>query len=347
VLVTGAGGFVGGHVARSLAEAGHPVRALARRPPEVRAGDPPMDWRLGDLRDRDFLAAAVAGVRGVIHCAGWVSLGPDPRGDARVLNVEATRTLLELAEAAGAERFVFTSTLHTLAAGSPDAPADEDAPWNLHRVDSPYARTKREAERLVLDRDGSPTARLVLCPGMVLGPRDPKPTSTAVVLAMARRRLALVPPGGIPIVDARVLARAHRAALTCGEPGRRYAVAGPYLGYPDLARLVGRLTGRPRWVVELPRGAEGPLSASLALARAVAPPLRQLASPAVLAGAFLPLHVSGSRADLAFSLRHPAPEVTLADTLDDAPRPGRSRSQGTTWPTVRRDRTGPAHGSGV
>src|SRR5205807_67179 len=50
VLVTGAGGFVGGHVARALAAAGYAVRGLSRRPPRVEPGDPPIDWRLGDLR---------------------------------------------------------------------------------------------------------------------------------------------------------------------------------------------------------------------------------------------------------------------------------------------------------
>lgn len=324
VLVTGAGGFVGGHVARELARAGHPVRGLVRRGPWVERGDPPIGWRTGDLRDQAFLREAVSGVRAVVHSAGWVSLGPDRSGEARAVNIEATRVLLDEAEAAGVERFVYTSTLHTLAAGTAEHPADENSTWNLGRVDSPYARTKGEAERLVLDRSGARMTCLALCPGMVLGPRDRSPTSTAVLLAMARHPLVVVPGGGIPIIDARVLAFAHREAISRGEPGRRYAVVGPYLGYAELARIVGRLAGRPRRVVDLPDAAETPLAGAVALARLLVPPLRRLVPSALVAGAFLRLHVRGDRADAAFGLVHPSPESTIFETLVDAARSGRA-----------------------
>ena len=56
VLVTGAGGFVGGHVARHLASAGHFVRAVARRPVVAEAGDPSIEWVVGDLMDADVQA---------------------------------------------------------------------------------------------------------------------------------------------------------------------------------------------------------------------------------------------------------------------------------------------------
>ena len=86
---------------------------------------------------------------------------------------------------------------------------------------------------------------VVLCPGMVLGPRDPKPTSTRLLHVLAHSRVAFLPGGGIPIVDARVLARAHRMALTAGRPGERYAIAGPYLSYAELAGLVAEIPADP------------------------------------------------------------------------------------------------------
>src|SRR5262249_17399686 len=113
VLVTGAGGFVGGHVARELAGAGHRGRGLCRRPPALERGDPPIDWLIGDLSDVDVRRRALAGVRGVVHAASWVSLGLDPRGHSRAINVEATAQLLADAADAGVERFIYTSTLYT------------------------------------------------------------------------------------------------------------------------------------------------------------------------------------------------------------------------------------------
>ena len=103
---------------------------------------------------RSIRRQAVAEMRAVIHSAGWVSLGQDASGLSQAINVEATRGLLDDAKRASVERFVLTSTLHTLAAGTAANPADETSTWNLQSVDSPYARTKREAESLV--RSGEP-----------------------------------------------------------------------------------------------------------------------------------------------------------------------------------------------
>ena len=319
VLVTGAGGFVGGHVARGFAAAGHRVVGLARKPPKAEPGDPPIEWVVGDLRDEAVRRRALRGVRGAVHAAGWVSLGPDPRGEAVAVNVEATRRLLEDAARAGVERFVYTSTLHTLAAGTAAQPADEDAPWNLHAVDSPYARTKREAERIVRDGVG-PTAGVVICPGMVVGPRDRKPTSTRVLLMMAAARSVFLPGGGIPLVDAGVVAQAHRAAMATGEPGGRYAVVGPYLSYREMAELVARVAGRPRWIGRVPDAFERPLVGFARVAGRAWP--TDWFSTASVAGGFLRLHVDGRRADRAFGLVHPPAVRSIYEALEDARRSG-------------------------
>jgi dihydroflavonol-4-reductase len=258
----------------------------------------------------------------VVHSASWVSLGSDPRGDADSINVEATRGLLADSIASGVERFVYTSTLHTLAAGSPDEPADESTPWNLDRVQSAYARTKREAESIVLDGLGGTLPGVALCPGMVIGPRDPKPTSTSLLLLMARSPVACLPGGGIPVVDVRVAALAHRRALVDGEPGRRYALVGPYLSYAELARLVGRVAGWPQVVLPMPDCLESPLTwAAGRLDRLMGGRFIEVSGAAV-AGGFLRLHVRGDLADSTFGLIHPDPLVSIRDALDDAKRAG-------------------------
>jgi dihydroflavonol-4-reductase len=315
VLVTGAGGFVGGHIARDLAGAGHRVRGLSRRPPAIEPGDPPIDWLVGDLRDADVRRRALAGVRGVIHAASWVCLGLDPGDTSRSINVEATAGLLAEAAEWGVERFVYTSTLYTLAAGTADEPADELAAWNLGRVESPYTRTKREAERLVLEANGRGLSTIAICPGMVMGVRDLKPTSTMIVRSLARVRVVVLPPGGIPIVDARVLATAHRRALVAGGDGTRYAVVGPYLSYPELAAVVASIVGRPRRVIGLSDRWEPALGR---VAEWTAPLLRRWIpdlSRALVAGGFLRLHVDGRRADGCFGLRHPPATESIGAAL--------------------------------
>ena len=315
VLVTGAGGFVGGHIARQLAAAGHLVRGLVRRSPPVEAGDPPIEWVVGDLLDSEVRRRAVTGVRGVIHTASWVSLGPDVADISRAVNVDATRQLLTEAADAGAERFVYTSTLYSLAAGTASEPADESSVWNLTHVDSAYTRTKREAERLVLAANRPRFTTIALCPGMVQGPRDIKPTSTAIAKAYSHATVAIVPPGGIPIIDVELLALAHRRALVCGDGGARYAVVGPYLSYGELAALVARVTGRPRYMVPLPDILEPVVVAAAGwwgpLFRRWWPDVsRQLA-----AGGFLRLYVRGEKANACFGLEHPPAIDSIARSV--------------------------------
>ena len=305
VLVTGAAGFVGGHVARHLARLGHHVRGLARKVPTAYPDDPHIEWVIGDLRDPAIRGEALADVRGVIHSAAWVSLGPDPRKLSRSINVEATCALLDDAQRLGVERFVMTSTLHTLAAGTAAEPADEATPWNLSCVDSPYCRSKREAEARVREASSRSFGTIVLCPGLVVGPRDPKPTSTKLLKTLSRTQVALLPRGGIPIVDATVIACAHRRALASGEPGERYAVVGPYLSYIDMARLVARVSGRPQLIVPVPAILATPLRLSAALVNGLG--LSTEFSPTTVSGGFLALHVSGRRADRCFGLEHPHP----------------------------------------
>ena len=320
VLVTGAGGFVGGRVAQALIEAGYRVRALSRRVPEVST----WEWVVGDLRNEADRRRALEGMRGVVHCAGWVRLGVDHRGEGRTTNVEATRSLVAEAAQAGVERLIYTSTLWTTAAGSASHPADENSPWNLNPIQSPYAQTKREAERLVLNASSPEMRTLALCPSMVIGPGDVRGTSTRVLLALARAPVAMLPGGGIPIIDPRVLARAHVRALEVGEPGRRYVVAGPYLSYRELAALVARVAGRPHRVFTLPDLLERPMvGAARWLDQMARGRFAEIAGAAV-AGGFLRLHTSGARADAAFGLSHPPPIRSIFEALDDWQRSGRA-----------------------
>ena len=243
----------------------------------------------------------------MIHTASWVSLGPDRQRISRAVNVDATRHLLDEAAAMGVERFVYTSSLYTLATGTREQPADEFEPWNLHRVDSPYARTKREAEQMVRASNAMQPgfSTIVLCPGMVQGARDTKPTSTIIVKTYSRTSVALVPPGGIPIIDAEVLALAHRRALICGAGGERYAVVGPYLSYQEIGELVQAASGRPRLLIPVSE----PLESLVVSGAAILGPLLRRWWPdisrSLAAGGFLSLYVSGDRADATFHLKHP------------------------------------------
>ncbi|HXV32812.1 MAG TPA: NAD-dependent epimerase/dehydratase family protein, partial [Gaiellaceae bacterium] len=131
VYVTGATGFVGGHVARELRERGAEVR----------------DERV-DLLDRAGLERAITGCEAVVHVAALYSYDA-PEEELERVNVEGTRTVLDVAARAGVRRFLHCSTAGTCGPvpGRPATEEDEPPAWEL---EVPYKRTKLAAERLAL-----------------------------------------------------------------------------------------------------------------------------------------------------------------------------------------------------
>ena len=230
VYVTGATGFVGGHVARELRERGADVQ----------------DERV-DLFDRSGLARVLAGCDALVHVAALYSYDA-PAAELERVNVEGTRTLLEVARRNGVRRLLHCSTAGTCGPvpGRPATEDDEPPSWEL-RV--PYKRTKLAAERLALD-----AGAIVVNPTTPVGDGDRKPTPTGRMIAgVARGRLrGYVATTGLNVVDVRDVARGHALALEHGEPGQRYLLGGVDLSLEDLFAAVARLAGRPRPRLRVP-----------------------------------------------------------------------------------------------
>ncbi|MDQ6847297.1 MAG: NAD(P)H-binding protein, partial [Candidatus Dormibacteraeota bacterium] len=113
VFLTGATGFVGGHVLDVLLEAGHPVRALVRTPGQLvrRSG---LTEVVGDVTRAGQLVDSMRGCRALIHTAAVYSFAPGERARIRSTNVAGTAGILEAARLAGAERPVVTSSSATV-----------------------------------------------------------------------------------------------------------------------------------------------------------------------------------------------------------------------------------------
>ncbi len=172
VLVTGAPGLVGSHVAERIRALGVPVRALARSSADTGLL---RSWGVevvpGDLTDGPSLAAAVRGAAVIVHCAAkvgdWGSLE-----EFRRVNVEGLRALLDAAQSSGSlKRFVHISSLGVYEARDHYG-TDESEPPSLSGIDG-YTRTKAESEKLLLDRArDSALPAVALRPGFIYGPRD-------------------------------------------------------------------------------------------------------------------------------------------------------------------------------
>jgi dihydroflavonol-4-reductase len=244
ILVTGASGFIGAHVAAELEREGAGVVAFCRSEPARLS-----DWRQGDVRDRAVVERAVRGCDVVVHTAATYSYR---RSEAmHAVNVEGTRNVIEAAILAGAKRVIMTSSSATCGPVRGRPATEQDAPprWEL-RV--PYKRTKLEAERVAL---AAADQLDVVCvnPTTAVGPGDRKPTpSGKMVRDLVQGRMhAYLRRGGINVVAVEDVARGHALALEHGRRGERYILGGEDLWLGEAFAIALQAVGQrpPRLAV--------------------------------------------------------------------------------------------------
>ncbi|MGH7457736.1 MAG: NAD-dependent epimerase/dehydratase family protein [Longimicrobiaceae bacterium] len=234
-LLTGATGFVGGHLAERLAQEGWTSRAVVRPTSDTSLLDRlSLETVTTDLRDADGVARAAEGAEVVFHLAAATFARREE--EFWSANVDATRAVMEGAARAGS-RAVYLSSYAACGPGSYDRPrraGDEPEPL------SAYGRTKLEGERAA--RELAPEAVIVRAPA-VYGPRD---RALLPLFRMARLGVVPVPGGGdrpLHLLFAPDLAGAlvRAARVAAGT----YAVAGP--GAPawrEVVSVVGDALGR-------------------------------------------------------------------------------------------------------
>jgi nucleoside-diphosphate-sugar epimerase len=269
VLVTGATGFLGGHLAAALSARGFAVRALVRESSDLRRLDAlGVEVARGDVTDPASLARAAAGQRVVFHAAAKVSDWA-PRAEFQRVNVGGTQAVLTACRSAGVQRLVHVSSLTVLGLPRDSARVDEQSPTARGGLD-PYTATKLEAEERVRAAHGQGDLETtVVRPGVIWGPGD---------VTILPRLVALLQRGRMPWIDhgRNVLGLSHVANLSLGliQAATAPAAAGQVYHLTDgeeitareaieqLAATVG--TAPPR--VSLPFPAVYALAAALELA---------------------------------------------------------------------------------
>ena len=264
ILVTGATGFVGSAVARSLLAEGESVRVLVRaQSNRANIEGLPVEIAVGDLRDTESLAAAMDGCRVLYHVAADYRLWT-PRPQALYeANVAGTQNLIRAAMSGGVERIVYTSSVATLGLNRDRTPANELTPVTLDDMIGHYKRSKYLAEeavrRMVLD-EGAPV--VIVNPSTPVGPRDIKPTPTGrmIVEAAAGRMPAFVDTG-LNLVHVDDVARGHLLACARGKTGERYILGGENRTLAEILHDIAAYTDRRPPTVRLPHGLIMPVAA--------------------------------------------------------------------------------------
>ena len=254
LLLTGATGFVGYHVARALQDEGADLRLLVRKSSNLKNLEGLRgDTVTGDLADPASLKPALAGIDAIVHVAAdyrlWI---PDPDTMYRA-NVDGTRELLRLAREANVARVVYTSSVATMHFFTNGMISDEDTPVLLDDMVGHYKRSKFLAEREAIAAAQNGQQVVILNPTTPIGPNDAKPTPTGrIFVDFLNRKFPAYMDTGLNLVDVFEVARTHVTALTQGKFGRRYILGGENLTLKQILDKMSAITGIPSPTVEIP-----------------------------------------------------------------------------------------------
>ncbi|MCP4202399.1 MAG: NAD-dependent epimerase/dehydratase family protein [bacterium] len=253
-FLTGASGFVGGHVLRALEARGREVVCLVRRSSDRRnlaaSGAATIE---GDLTDPDSYRGALEGCVELYHCAAdYRFFAREPREMYRI-NVDGTKSLFEEALRSGVERVVYTSSVGALGLRTEGTPADEETPVTLDDMVGHYKRSKFLAERVAEESFRSGLPVVIVNPSTPVGEGDLKPTPTGrIIVDFLRRKTPAYVETGLNLVDVRDVAEGHVLAAERGRVGEKYILGHANLSLQEIFGILADLTGLEPPKVKLP-----------------------------------------------------------------------------------------------
>lgn len=253
-LVTGATGFVGNAVARSLVRGGREVRVLARKSSNLQwVRGLGVEVVYGDLRHPKSLDAALEGCDELYHVAAqYTFYNPNPK-EIYDSNVQGTRNILQAALDKNLKRVVYTSTVGAIGIPKDGSPGHEETPITLFDCRGHYKRSKflAEQEALSFFRKGLPI--VIVNPSAPVGVGDAKPTPTGrMIVDFLNGKMPAYLDTGLNIIDVEDCALGHRLAAEKGRPGERYILGNQNMTLEQILRELSILTGLKAPKIKVP-----------------------------------------------------------------------------------------------
>ncbi len=246
VLVMGASGFVGSHVTRRLVERGDDVRVYLRKSSStVAIDDLDVERSYGGLKDEVALREAMSGCSVVFYCVvdtRFFLRDPAPLFDT---NVESLRAVLDVAAEADLFRFVFCSTIGTIAIATGDEAVTEDMPFNWPGKGGAYIESRRQAEDMVLRyaNEGRVPA-VAMCVSNPYGPQDFQPSQGMMIQMAALGKMpAYVKGVSTEVVGIEDVADAFVLAAERGRVGERYIISESFMPMREMLSTAASAVG--------------------------------------------------------------------------------------------------------
>ncbi|MDD3796256.1 MAG: NAD-dependent epimerase/dehydratase family protein [Lachnospiraceae bacterium] len=254
-LITGAGGHLGGVIARELIKRKKKVRALFL-PEEANSLPEEAEIYRGNVCEKESLATffSVPGMYErsrfgerviVIHCAGIVSIKSHFDQKVMDVNVGGTRNITELCEKHRVEKLVYVSSVHALPEEAEDRVIRETDEFHSEWVKGLYSKSKAEASALVMEATKRGLNASIVMPSGIIGPYDRGNNHlTVMIQQFLRGALPAGVNGGFDFVDVRDVAAGILSCAEFGEAGRSYLMTGEYCPIPKLLSMLSDISGQ-------------------------------------------------------------------------------------------------------
>lgn len=259
ILITGATGMIGAHIAFALTSRGQHVRALKRQNASVTETEKifrfystdaeellrRIEWIEGDVLDVISLEDAMVGVTQVYHCAAMVSFWPKERDQMIKVNGEGTANVVNVAMYSGVKKFCHVSSVAALGRTFDMQNIGEETWWKNDPANSWYAISKYAGEREVWRATEEGMDVIIVNPSVVIGPGNPQRSSNAI-FGMAKKGFSWYTSGAGGFVDARDVADACIKLMESEIVNQRFVLNANNLTYRDFAdRLLKRFGHQP------------------------------------------------------------------------------------------------------
>ncbi|MCB0351231.1 MAG: NAD-dependent epimerase/dehydratase family protein [Bdellovibrionales bacterium] len=255
ILITGATGFIGTWVTKSLLDRGHDIRVISRSgTANFHFPSEKIEVVRADITNQDSLTKAFQDVDSVFHLAGLIGYSRAMRQQMVTTNVVGTQNVVESCLKARCRRLVYMSSVVAIGASFDGAsPLNENSKYELHDLNLGYFETKHRAEKIVSEAvTAGKIDAVILNPSTIYGPGDAKKGSRSTQVKVAQGKFPVYTSGGVNVVHIHDVVNAAYRAWEIGRSGERYILAGENILIHDLFKHIAEAAGVPPPRIYLP-----------------------------------------------------------------------------------------------
>ena len=244
VLVTGANGFLGSHVVRTLLKEGYEVKAfILDKTPEDSLIGLACEVFKGDLLNSDDIEKALDSCDYVIHTAAITDVWPTKNELSWKINFEVVKNLVNAIKLKSIKKLIHVGTANSFGFGSITQPGTEESKFNCGKYGLDYMNSKKAAQNFLLteavQKNGLPI--VIINPTFMIGENDAKPGTGEMIISVITGKVPVYAGGGRCFASVKDVARGCVNALEKGQIGECYITGGTNLCYKDFFALIGKI----------------------------------------------------------------------------------------------------------